>query len=234
MEKQKQKIFLTVLLLVVLFSAVYATEFRIILTITNKSNKYQKLFLKKGRILEIAKIGETDYQSIIITEGDGLIMIPPKTTIKRVIKGICLHKGLKFPVKNVKLQFTPFVGSDALIKAGSDQKEVHRITAFPRNSRRTVIGKGYSNSEKDGKNRDRQEAIQSAITDAARKAGISFESKALLENFRLLKDLKRIEIGKRNIFMKKTIHEEYDEKKVEYLFIGEFEVESEPPLPEVY
>ena len=234
MKSIKFRLLLTCVFVLLFSSVLSATEFKITLTITNKSNEYQKLFLKKGRILEIAKIDATDYQSIIITEGDGLIIIPPRTTITRVVKGICLHKGLKFPDKKAKIQFTPFIGSDELVSANNNQKKIHNIVSYPKRSRVTLIGKGYSDEKKNGKAKDREEAIANAIQDAARQSGVTYESEAIMDNFRLVKDFKRIEIGSRTVYLKKTIHEEYDTKKGEYLFIGEFEVEYDAPSPEVY
>jgi len=232
--KSTKTIYIILVFLLIISTKLFATEFTITLTITNKSSEWQKLFLKKGRILEIAGVDATNYQSIIITEGDGLILIPPKSTVKRIIKGICLHKGLKFAEKNAEIRFTPFTGNKELIEAGSNQKNVHKIVAFPRHNIVTVTGKGYSDSEKDGRSKDREEAIRNAMEDAARKSGIEFESEAILDNFKIVKDTKKFEVGKRSIFLKKIIHEEYNEKKGEYLFIGEFDIYCEPPVPDVY
>ena len=205
-----------------------------ILRIKNKSDEWLKFFLKKGRILELAKIESSYYQSIIITEGEGLVLVPPKETIERKIKGICLHKGLKFPPVGARISFTPFVGSKELIKAGNDQKKVHKITDKPLPSIMRVIAKGYSDNKKDGIQKDKKEAFMDAINNAARQSGIIFKSEAIKSRFRLFNYTKSITISEKTIRLLKTIHEEYNGRKGQYLFIGEFEIKIPPPIPEVY
>ncbi|MFC1557329.1 hypothetical protein ACFL6I_17540 [candidate division KSB1 bacterium] len=208
------------------------TDFTITISIVNKSDQPKRLYLEKGRILETARIDANYYQSILITEGDGWIDIPPNSAIRRRISGICLHKGLKFPEIGTEIVLTPFIGNAELRVAGSDQAEVHRLTDFPRENIQMIIARGYSNAQKDGRDIDREEAFKNAVETAARESGFLFSSETILENLNILTTDQRITMDEKSIRLNEVVHEEYNEETGEYLYIGEFEVRSKPSRPE--
>jgi len=211
----------------------YWSDFTMSVQITNKSDQTKQLYLEKGRILEIAHINSTHYQSIIITDGDGWIDVPPRSTIRRQIKGVCLHKGLKFPAQGEQIVLTPLIGNAELITAGDNQEEVHAITGFPRENIQMIVAKGYSDAEKNGRDQDREEAFKNAVENASRESGFTFSSETLLENLRLLRTNQRITMEKKSIRLNKVVHEDYNSSTGEYLYIGEFEVRSRPSRPEL-
>ncbi|MFC1563057.1 hypothetical protein ACFL4Z_03300 [candidate division KSB1 bacterium] len=213
------------------FAEIFATEFSMTITFKNNSDNWKKLNLEKGRIFEIAKIDASHYQSIIITSGDGIIIIPPQETVERTISGICLHKGLKFPPEGCIVNFTPFVGDSELIT--TDQKKVHSLTEEPIENVMIVIGKGYSDDKKNGRMADRDEAIWNAMENASIQAGISFESESILKDINLIKDFRKLSVKEKSVQLNKVIHEDYNDKTGEYLFIGEFKVTSKAPKPEL-
>lgn len=211
----------------------YMTDFTMTVFITNKSGESKRLFLEKGRILEIAKINSSHFQSIIITEGDGWVTIPANQTVRRQIRGICLHDGLQFPQTGERIVLTPFVGDEELIQAGNDQEAVHRLTAFPKDNVMIITAKGYSDATKDGREKDKDEAFQAAVENAARESGFIFSSETILESMNLIRTRQQIRTEEKSIKLNRVIHEEYDEEKGEYLYIGEFEVRSKPSRPEI-
>jgi len=226
-----KKLFIAFFALIICSGKLFATDFTLTITFKNNSNNWKKLYLEKGRILEIAKVDASYYQSIIITSGDGIVIIPPNSTVKRVIKGKCLHKGLKFPPEGCTVNFTPFVGNPELISA--NQRKIHSLTDEPANNVKIVVAKGYSDERKNGRMADRDEAIRNAFENASMQGGISFESDKVFNNIDLIKDFKRLSVKEKSVRLKKIIHEEYNEKNGEYLFIGEFEVVSRAPVPEI-
>ncbi len=206
-----------------------ATEFDLTLIMRNKSDSWKRLMLKKGRILEMAGIDESEYQSIILYEGEGLVLIPPHQTIRRKVRGLCMHKGLKFPPEGVKVAFTPFVAKEELL--GRSQAEVHEIAATPSPGIDYIIVKGYSDGEKDGLEKDRDEAFQDAVTQAARQGGMDIANETILENLALIRNYQKIRMQQRSVKLRRIIHEEYNREQGEYLFIGEFEVQMPAPEP---
>jgi len=227
-----KKIFILIIILSFsLLEGVHATDFTLTITFKNNSNNWKKINLEKGRILEIAKVDASYYQSIIITSGDGFVIIPPNQTVEKTIKGICLHKGLKFPPEGCTVNFSPFIGDSELIT--TDQKKIHSLTEEPADNVKIVIAKGYSDEKKNGRMADRDEAIRNAMENASVQAGISFESETILKNINLIKDFRRLTVKEKSVGLKNVIHEEYKENTGEYLFIGEFEVISKSPKPEL-
>lgn len=233
----KKTVLIVLLLVLTAFTsnadAFFWTEFSITITITNNSDIPKRIFLEKGRILETAKINADHYQSIIITEGEGWIEIPPQSRVQRQIKGLCLHKGLKFPEEGGRINLTPFIANAELLSAGTDQNEIHAITGYPRENVQIITGKGYSDANKDGREVDREEAFKNAVEDAARKSGFLFSSETFMENMNLLKTRQRLTMEEKSIRLNNMIHEEYDAETGEYLYIGEFEVRSKPSVPEI-
>ena len=218
-------------ILFIVFSQVWATEFTMTISVENKSNNWKRYFLKKGRILEIASIDISHFQSIIITEGDGLILIPPLRTMKRTIKGICLHKGLNFPSEGDALKLTPFVVQEELI--GADQETVHALIDLPSENIKLIIGRGYSDAVNNGRQLDREEAFKNAVFNVCRQVDVAFESKASLKNLSLAQNIRKITLGDFSISLKRNIHEDYNEEIGEYLFISEFEVIKKAPVSRV-
>ncbi len=210
-------------------SETFATEFTMTITFKNNSSSWKRLNLEKGRILEIAELDASHYQSIIITSGEGVVIIPPNETVEKTIMGICLHKGLKFPAEGTVVNFTPFVGNAELVS--TDQKKVHSLTSEPADSEIIVIGKGYSDDKKNGRMADRDEAIWNAMENASIQTGIEFESELILKNINLIKDFRKLSVKEKSVRLRKVIHEQYNEKTGEFLFIGEFEVISKAPKP---
>lgn len=208
---------------------VYATEFTMTVTIKNKSDNWKKFFLKKGRIIEIAKVDASHYQNIILTEGDGLILIPPLQTVKQTIKGICLQEGLNLPPKNAVMKLTPFVLQEEWID--KDQKTMYTIMENPLDNSSSLIGKGYSDAIKNERQQDREEAFQSAVLDVSRQIGIIFESKSVFQDLSLVHGLHTVTIDEQSITLNRIIHEEYNEDTGEYFFIGEFTISKKAPLP---
>ena len=96
-----------------------------------------------------------------------------------------------------------------------------------------IIGKGYSDDKKDGRMADRDEAIWNAMENASIQAGIRFESESILKDIKLIKDFRKLSVEEKSVKLTKVIHEDYNNKTGEYLFIGEFEVVSKPPKPEL-
>jgi len=211
----------------------YWTDFSMTVVVTNKSNEWKRLNLEKGRILEIANINSSHFQSIIITSGDGLIEIPPGRTIEKVVRGVCLNEGLRFPPAGEEIIFTPFTGSQTLIDAGAEQGAAHRITKSPKDNFVLIAARGYSDSRKDGRARDYDEAFKSAVENAARESGFTFTSETILNNLNLIKTMQKINVEEKSIKLARIIHEDYDEDSGQYLFIGEFEVRSKPSLPQI-
>jgi len=209
------------------------TDFIMTVVITNNSDEAKRLYLEKGRILEISRVNSTHFQSVIITEGEGWIEIPPRQTVQRQIRGVCLHEGLKFPPIGERIVLTPFTGNEQLIAAGSNQEAVHKLTEFPRENVAIVTAKGYSDSHKDGKAIDQEEAFKAAVENAARESGFTFTSETILSNLKLIKTLQKISVEEKSIKLNRVIHEDYDEKTGEYLYIGEFEVRSMPSKPQI-
>ncbi|MFC1555298.1 hypothetical protein ACFL7D_11755 [candidate division KSB1 bacterium] len=209
------------------------TDFTMTVYISNKSDVEKRFFLEKGRILEIARINSSHFQSIIITDGDGWITIPAGETIKRKIKGVCLNDGLKFPPEEEKIVLTPFVGNQTLIDAGDDQEKVSKITEFPLENVSIVTGKGYSDPNNDGIVIDKDEAFRNAVENASRESGFIFSSQTILENLKMIQTKQKIQVEEKSIKLLKIIHEEYDEKTGQYLYIGEFEVRSKPSAPQI-
>lgn len=209
------------------------TEFTMTITVTNNSDQPKRVFLEKGRILETANINANHYQSIIITDGDGWIEVPPRTKVRHQIRGLCLHKGLKFPEEGGPINLTPFVANAELLSVGADQEEIHAITGFPRENVQIITGKGYSDVNRDGREKDREEAFRNAVESAARESGFLFSSETFMENMNLLKTSQKLTMEQKSIRLNKVIHEEYDSETGEYLYIGEFEVRSKPSLPEI-
>jgi len=209
------------------------TDFTMTIIIANKSDETKRLYLEKGRILEIARVNSTHFQSVIITEGDGLIEIPPGQTIRRQIRGICLHEGLKFPPVGERIVLTPFTGNEQLIEAGANQEAVHKLTEFPMENVAIITAKGYSDSHKDGRVIDQGEAFKAAVENAARESGFTFTSETILSNLKLIKTKQKISVEEKSIKLNRVIHEEYNEKTGEYLYIGEFEVRSKPSKPQI-
>ena len=207
----------------------FATEFDLTLILRNKSDSWKRLTLEKGRILEMAGIDQSEYQSIIIYEGEGLVLIPPHETIRRKIRGLCMHKGLKFPPEGIKVAFSPFIAKGELLD--KSQAEVHEIAATPSPSIAHSIVKGYSDARKNGLERDRDEAFQDAITQAARQGGMDIASETIMENLSVIRNYQRIRIHQRSVRLRKIIHEEYNKDSGQYLFIGEFEVQMPAPDP---
>lgn len=213
------------------FTISYGTEFTMTITFENQSDNWKRIKLEKGRILELAEVDASEYQSIVITEGDGVVLIPPQETVERRIKGMCLHKGLKFPKAGRTVTFTPFVGNDELIT--DDQKKIHSLTEHPAPIKKVIIAKGYSDDKKNGKMTDRDEAVRNAMENATMQAGIDFESETIMKNISKIKDFRKLAVKEKSVRLTKIIHEEYKSKTGEYLFIGEFEVTSQPPEPEI-
>ncbi|MFC1477739.1 hypothetical protein ACFL6L_04665 [candidate division KSB1 bacterium] len=209
------------------------TDFTLTIHITNSSDQAKRLFLEKGRILEIAQVNADYFQSVIITEGNGWIEIPPRSSIQKVIKGICLQKGLKFPPEGARIMLTPFMGNTEYVMVENDQEEVHKIALMPQDNIQMIIAKGYSDSNKDGREQDREEAFQSAVENASRESGLTFSSETILENLKLIQTKQRVTVKEKAIRLNSIVHEEYDERTGEYLFIGEFEVRSKPSRPEI-
>ncbi|MCP4725792.1 MAG: hypothetical protein GY863_12185 [bacterium] len=201
--------------------------------LTNRSDKTKKIYLEKGRVFEIASPNSSHYQSIMLTEGEGWIDVPPGRTIRKQVKGVCLNKNLKYPDLDSKIQVTPYVGDNELIQADGDQKKVHDITEFPKDNIAVITAKGYSNSNKDGKDKDREEAFQNAVGNAAKESGFRFSSETVLRNLKILQTRQKIDIEEKTIKLNRVIHEEYNDKTGEYLFIGEFEVRSKPSKPKL-
>jgi len=224
----------TALFLLFISSIALATEFELTLVIKNKSDEWLKYVLKKGRILELAQIESSFYQSIIITEGEGLILVPPFETVERKIKGVCLHKGLHFAKVGNKINFTPFVGSQQLIEAGDNQKKVHEITNKPSPTIIKVMGKGYSDEEKNNVQIDRKEAFVDAVTDAALQAGVEMKPDQVRSKLNILESSKSAVIDNKTIKVLRIIHEDYETDSGQYLFIAEFEFIIPPPEPEIY
>lgn len=212
---------------------VFRTDFSMTIYIKNKSDQWKRIFLEKGRILEIAKINSSHIQSIILTGGEGWIAVPPGETVQRNISGICLQKGLKFPNQATEIIVIPFTGSAELIAAGSDQESIHKITEFPRDNISVIVSKGYSDDNKDGRAADKEEAFKAAVENAARESGFTFSSETILENLRLIQTNQRIKVEEKSIKLLKVVHEEYNDETGEYLYIGEFEVRSKPSRPEL-
>ncbi len=233
MKKLLSALMLLIILMPSAASTMFWTEFTMSVHIRNKSAETKRLYLEKGRILEIARLNTDYFQSVIITDGDGWVEIPPGTTVIHDISGICLNEGLKFPASGEQIIFTPFIGNPELVTAGSDQEEVHRITDFPRDNIQIIVAKGYSDSEKNGIETDREEAFKDAVDTAARESGFVFSSETVLENLRLLRTDQRIKVENKSIRLNKVIHEDYNEDTGEYLYIGEFEVRSKPSRPEL-
>jgi len=211
----------------------HRTDFNMTVFITNKSGETKRLYLEKGRILEIARLHSSDFQSVIITEGGGWVSIPPGRTIQRQIKGICLQKGLRFPRESARIVITPFSGSEELIAAGNNQEAVHKIVEFPRDNVSVIVAKGYSDTHKDGRAADYEEAFKAAVENASRESGFTFTSETILENLQLIRTKQRINVKEKSIKLLRIIHEEYNEKTGEFLYIGEFEVRSKPPPTEI-
>ncbi len=209
----------------------YHTDFEMTIFLTNKSDKAKRIFLEKGRVFEITNPNSSHYQSIMLTEGEGWIEIPPGRTIRKNVKGICLNKSLKYPETDAKVQVTPYVGNDVLLQAKDSQDRIHSITEFPRDNVSVVTSKGYSDSKKNGRNRDREEAFRNAVENAAKESGFRFSSATVLKNLKILKTSQKLDVEEKSIKLLKVIHEEYNEKKGEYLYIGEFEVRSKPSKP---
>jgi len=232
---KKISLIFAIFILITVFSSSDAlgTEFELTLKIKNNSGEWLKYVLKKGRILELARIESSYYQSIIITEGEGLILVPPYETVERKIKGTCLHKGMSFPEIGEEIHFTPFIGSEELISAGNDQTKVHQISSKPLASRVKVIAKGYSDKKKNGLKEDKDEAFLAAVFDAASQCGIDFQSKSISSQLKMLEYKNTVTITEKTIKFLKVIHEEYDEKEGKYFFIGEFEVKFPPSAPQV-
>lgn len=210
-------------------SALSATEFDLTLVIRNKSDSWKRLILEKGRILEMAGIDQSEYQSIVLYEGEGLVLVPPNQTVRRKVRGLCMHKGLKFPPEGVNVAFTPFIAREEML--GKSQTELHEIAATPAPGISHVIVKGYSDGVKNGIERDRDEAFQDAVTQAARQGGMDITSETILENLSLIRNYQRIRVQQRSVKLRKIIHEEYRSDTGQYLFIGEFEVQTPAPEP---
>lgn len=202
----------------------YWTDFSMTVVITNKSNEWKRLNLEKGRILEIANVNSSHFQSVIITSGDGLIEVQPGRTIEKVVRGVCLNKGLRFPPAGEEIVLTPFTGSQALLDVGADQGAVHRITEFPKDNFVLITARGFSDNRKDGRERDYDEAFKSAVENAARESGFTLTSETILNNLNLIKTMQRVNVEEKSIKLARVIHEDYDENTGQYLFIGEFEV----------
>ena len=217
--------------LFVFINNIYGTDFKLAITFKNNSDSWKEVNLEKGRILEIAELDASYYQSIIIISGEGTVLIPPHKTVKKVVTGMCLHKGLKFPPEGRTVNFTPFVGNSELIS--DNQKEIHSLTEKPTPIVKNIIAKGYSDDKKNGRMADRDEAIRNAMENASVQAGISFESETLLKNIDRVKDFRKLAVKEKSVRLKKIIHEEYNDKSGEYLFIAEFEVTSPAPKPEL-
>ena len=78
---------------------------------------------------------------------------------------------------------------------------------------------------------DRDEAVRNAMENATMQAGIDFESETIMKNISKIKDFRKLTVKEKSVRLIKIIHEEYKSKIGEYLFIGEFEVTSQPPKP---
>lgn len=209
------------------------TDFSMTVYITNSSDRPKQVYLEKGRILEVAQIGSNYMQSVIITSGDGMIVVPPGQTVERKIEGVCLNEGLKFPSVGEEIILTPFTGNERLKEAGAYQDAVHQITEFPLDNIAMIIAKGYSDGKKDGRAKDFDEAFKAAVENAARESGFTFASESILNNLKLIKTMQRISVKEKSIKLSKVVHEEYNEETGEYLYIGEFEVRSKPSKPEI-
>ncbi len=159
--------------------------------------------------------------------------IPSGRTVEKKIEGIYLSEGLSFPPVREEVVLTPFSGSSELIAAGADQKAIHSITAFPKDNFVLIIAKGYSDDETEERAADYDEAFQSAVENAARESGFTFTSETILNNLNLIKTQQRIDVEEKSIKLVRMIHEEYNEENGRYLLIGEFEVRSKPPLPQL-
>ena len=226
-----KKLFISSFLFFICVVNIYGTDFKLTITFKNNSDSWKKINLEKGRILEIAELDASHYQSIIITSGEGTVLIPPKKTIEKVVTGMCLHKGLSFPPEGCVVNFTPFVGNSELIT--DDQKKIHSLTEKPTPIVKNIIAKGYSNEKKNGRMADRDEAIRNAMENASVQAGISFESETILKNINRIKDFRKLTVKEKSVLLKKIIHEEYNKNTGEYLFIAEFEVTAQAPEPEL-
>ncbi len=226
-----KRMYIMILFILFAAAAVYATEFEFTLVVENKSDKWYRFELVKGRILEIAQIDASEYQSIIITEGDGVIEVPPHYTLRHKVKGLCMHKGLAFPPQGSLVKLTPFTGDNTLVNALPDQKEVHRIAAEASDNIELIIGKGYSDKKKNSREQDRFEAISGAVNNAAGKAGVGLETVSELAKMRMIQKIEKIKVKDQTMSLHKIVHEEYDDQKGEFLFIGEFEIRSKPPKP---
>ena len=186
----------------------FGTEFDLVLVLRNKGNSWKRLMLTKGRVLELAGIDKSHYQSIILSEGDGLVLIPPHQTVQRRVKGLCMHKGLAFPPEGVPVSFTPFTAKEELID--KSQAEVHRVAASPAPNMTRIIAKGFSNEKKDGQEIDRDEAFRNAVENAAREGGMEITSETVLRNLNLIRNYQRIRIKQHSVKLGKIVHEEYD------------------------
>ncbi len=229
---------IAVVLICVLFSLsgmvpMYWTDFSMSVIVTNRSDEWKRLFLEKGRILEIANVNSSHLQSVIITAGDGWMEIPPGRTVEKKIEAICLNEGLSFPPVGDEVVLTPFSGSQELIAAGANQKAIHSITAFPKENFVLITAKGYSDDEIEGRATDYDEAFQSAVENAARESGFTFTSETILNNLNLIRTQQRIDVEEKSIKLVCVIHEEYNEENGQYLLIGEFEVRSKPSSPQL-
>lgn len=223
---------LTILLLSLMFYSgapkYYRTDFKMTIFLTNHSDKVKTIMLEKGRVFEINSKGQSHYQSIVLTQGYGLIEIQPGEIVKKEISGVCLNKGLKYPDNDTKLQITPFIGDSDIIQAGADQQRVHQITNYPKDNVMVVTAKGYSDNKKNGRAEDREEAFKNAVENAAKETGVTFSSKTILNNFKLIEASQQMTIDEKSVKLNKIVHEEYNSENGEYLFIGEFEIKTKP------
>lgn len=206
----------------------YRTDFKMTLFLTNHSDKVKKVYLEKGRVFEINAKGQSHFQSIILTQGYGVIEIQPGELVKKEVAGVCLNKGLKYPEYDTKLQITPFVGDADIIEAGNDQGRVHNITNYPKENVMVVTAKGYSDNINNGRADDREEAFKNAVENAAKETGVTFSSKTILNNFKLIEASQQMTIDEKSVKLNKIVHEEYNADNGEYLFIGEFEIKTKP------